>query len=139
MRVTHSALLPVVLAVLVSGCARPPTGKSVNDGAGAGPAETTGEHASQSAYPGAVVTTGDEGSKTTVTVEADGRVVVARDADGRELLRVDVIKECGSPAVGAPVVRNVSLEQGMIHVVMGKHAFATIDLATKTVECTGSD
>lgn len=139
MRVIISSFIPVVFAVLASGCARPPAGKSVNDGAVAGPVEATKEHASISAYPGAVVTTGDESSKTTVTVEADGRVVTARGADGKELLRVDVIKECGSPAVGSAVVRHVSLEQGIIHVVMGKHAFATIDLATKTVQCMGSD
>jgi len=111
----------------------------VEDGGAVGPAKPAAEHASLSAYPEAVVEAGDEGSNTKVTVEADGRVVAVHDGDGGELLRVDVIEKCGAPSVGSPVVRHVSLEGGKISVVMGKHTFATIDLASKNVECTGSD
>jgi hypothetical protein len=139
MRVISPVLLSLVLALFASGCPRPQAGKSVEDGGGISPAKPAKEHASLSAYPNAVVTAMDEGSKTKVTVEPDGRVVTAHDAQGQELFRADVIAECGVPAVGNPVVRHVSLEGGKVQVVMGKHSFASIDLASKSVECTGSD
>ena len=139
MSIRNTALLAALLALLVSGCPRPPAQTGVEDGSGAEPAGPASEHASLAAYPGAVVTAEDQDSNTTVTVEADGRTVTARDAQGQELLRVDMLEKCGTPAVGNPVVRNVSLEQGKIHVVMGKHTFAVIDLESKSVECTGSD
>jgi hypothetical protein len=139
MKLIKSTLLAALLALLVTGCPRPSAQTGVEDGGGVVSAKPPAEHASLSAYPGAVVKAEDSGSKTTVTVEADGRVVAAHDAQGQELLRVDMIEKCGTPAVGSPVVRDVSLEQGKIHVVMGKHTFAVIDLESKSVECTGSD
>ncbi len=78
------------------------------------------------------------GAAVQVAVAGDGRSVSSSDGDGKILWTVDVIAACGAPAVGDPVVREVSLKDGHVHVVYGKHSFATIDGAGH-IQCTGSD
>ena len=76
-----------------------------------------------------------------VSINDDGRAVVIA-VEGREepLHIVDVISLCGPPAVGEPTVRHAEQrDDGMISVVYGKHAFATVDPASGVVTCDGAD
>jgi hypothetical protein len=81
----------------------------------------------------------DAKSGITVTVEKDNRSLLAKDRTGKDLWKVDVIKTAGAPAVGMPVVRHLSLKDGKLRAIYGKHSFADFDLKTGKLIATGSD
>jgi ABC-type enterochelin transport system substrate-binding protein len=87
----------------------------------------------------AALTVRDAKTGITVSVDEGGRVVRAVAEDGGELFGIDVIDECGVPAVGSARVRNLVVVSGQATVVYGKHDHARIDLATGEIRCTGSD
>lgn len=104
------------------------------------PARPAATHASLAAYPNAVVALTEARSGTTVAVEPDGRVLVATDASGRELWRVDVLAALAREVDGNALIRHISLDpQGRIDVVMGKADFAVVDMASGKVRYVGSD
>jgi hypothetical protein len=86
-----------------------------------------------------VISCADPASGTAFEVAPDGRTLLAKNADGKETLRVDVIETCGSPAVGAPVIRHLAVAGSSLEITFGKHAFASLDLKTMTLACAGSD
>ncbi len=69
----------------------------------------------------------------------NGRVLTATDKNGRVLWSIDVIEKAGPPAVGAPIIRHVSVVNGEISVVYGKHSFASFDPTTGKLLSSGSD
>lgn len=81
----------------------------------------------------------DAASGITVTVQEDGRTIVARGKDGKAMWQADVIKTANIPFVGAPVVRDLQLKNGKLTAVFGKHSFADFDLATGKFLGGGSD
>jgi len=113
-----------------------PAPKPVSD---TGKAAQETAHASLAAYPGAVISCTDATSGTSFEVAPDGRTLVGKNADGKESLRVDVIEKCGSPAVGAPVIRHLAVTGSSLEVTFGKHSSASIDLKTMSLTCGGSD
>jgi outer membrane protein assembly factor BamB len=78
-------------------------------------------------------------SGTSVSVQADSHTLIAVDKDGKTVWKVDVIKAAGAPAVGQPVVRHLSLKDGNVRAIYGKHSFADFDLATGKLVASGSD
>ena len=72
-------------------------------------------------------------------ISSDGRAVEVKRTSDKEPLRVHVLDKCGDPAVGPPRVRDVRLIKGDIVATYGKHCWATIDVKTLAIECTGCD
>jgi hypothetical protein len=72
-------------------------------------------------------------------VKDDNRTLVAKDKQGKVLWEVDVIKKAGAPTVGQPVIRHMTLKDGKVTVVYGKHSFADIDLKSGKLLASGSD
>jgi hypothetical protein len=147
-RTVPSPVATLLLAVALSfaffpGCK--PAPKPVSDTGKAAPppagkeAEQETAHASLAAYPGAVISCTDAASGTTFEVAPDGRTLLAKNADGQETLRVDVIEKCGSPAVGAPVIRHLAVTGTSLGITFGKHSAASVDLKSMTLTCEGSD
>jgi hypothetical protein len=83
----------------------------------------------------------EETSGILVVVKDDDRSLLAKDKGGNVLWEVDVIKikKAGPPAVGQPVVRHLSLKDGKVTAVYGKHSFADFDLKTGKLLSSGSD
>jgi hypothetical protein len=69
-----------------------------------------------------------------VAVKDDNRTLVAQDKQGKVLWEVDVIK-----TVGQPVIRHMTLKDGKVTVVYGKHSFADFDLKSGKLLASGSD
>ena len=81
----------------------------------------------------------DVQSGTSLYLDDNAQILIAESKDGKTLWSVDVIKECGVPAVGEPKVRTVTVQKGKVNVVFGKHSFATVDLKSGTIEYQGAD
>jgi len=81
----------------------------------------------------------DTASGITVTLQEDGRTIVACGTDGKTVWEADVIKTTGIPFVGAPAVRDLQAKNGKVTAVYGKHSFADFDLATGQFLGAGSD
>ncbi|MBD3271555.1 MAG: hypothetical protein GF384_03335 [Elusimicrobia bacterium] len=80
----------------------------------------------------------DRTNSIVYSVEDNGRVVSAKKGDDI-LWSVDVIKQCGNPAVGNPAIRHIEKQGEFIIATFGKHTSAKIDIHTGTVECIGAD
>jgi RNA polymerase sigma factor (sigma-70 family) len=80
-------------------------------------------------------------AKTGITVDllADQRTLIAKDAEGKELWKKDVIVAAGAPAVGQLVVRHLSVKDTNVIAVYGKSSFAAFDLKTGKYTNLGSD
>jgi hypothetical protein len=52
---------------------------------------------------------------------------------------VDVIKKAGAPTVGQPVICHLTLKDGKVAAVYGKHSFADFDLKCGKLLASGSD
>jgi hypothetical protein len=89
--------------------------------------------------PRSGLTAVDDASGIVLRVDDGGRVVSATDNAGHVLWAVDVIDKAGPPAVGKPIIRHLSLVNGEVSVVYGKHSFASFDLKTGTRLSSGSD
>jgi hypothetical protein len=85
------------------------------------------------------LTVKDEKLGISVGVKGDDRILVAKDKEGKILWEVDVIKTAGAPAVGQPVIRDLSLKDGKVGIVYGKHSFADFDLKSGKLLSSGSD
>lgn len=81
----------------------------------------------------------DSHTGITVQVKPGGRVLAAKDKNGKAMWSVDIIAKCGVPAVGKPIIRNLSVKDNKINVVFGKHSFASIDIETGQVDFLGAD
>lgn len=112
------SIIVLCACLLVCGCA--------NDQQGAAPVS-----------PPSIAT--DAQSGTSLYLDNNARILSAKAKDGKTLWSVDVIKECGVPAVGKPKVRSVTIQGGKANVVFGKHSFATVDLKSGEIEYQGAD
>lgn len=65
-----------------------------------------------------------------VIVEVDRRTVKAVDTDGQTLWTVDAIRAGGDAAIGDNAVRNLSIGDGRVDLVYGKHAHVWLELRT---------
>ena len=101
--------------------------------------QTNVPHASLVAYPNAIISTNDELTGVTVSVEPNGRELKAVGKDGVLLWKVDLIEEWGTPAVGSPVIRRLSLGGGKVSVTIGKHMGGEVDLKTGKPRLIGED
>ena len=72
-------------------------------------------------------------------ISSDGRGVEVQRASDKVPVVVPVLDKCGDPAVGPPKVRDVRMVKGAIVATYGKHCWATIDVTTLAIECTGCD
>jgi len=81
----------------------------------------------------------DEKVGISVGVKDDDRTLVAKDNQGKVLWEVDVIKKAGAPTVGQPVIRHLTLKDGKVTAVYGKHSFADFDLKSGKLLASGSD
>jgi len=81
----------------------------------------------------------DTESGISLQLDDNAQILTAQSKDGKTLWSIDVIKECGVPAVGQPKVRSVTVEKGKVNVVFGKHSFATVDFRSGTIETQGAD
>ncbi|HUT76597.1 MAG TPA: hypothetical protein VM285_02865 [Polyangia bacterium] len=113
-------------------------GKSAPTG-GKEAAASAGHAALGAADPGVAASCKDAASGTTFEVEPDGRVLVAKSNAGKETFRLDVIAKCGTPAIGAPVIRHLAVQGSSLEITFGKHSSAALDLASMTLACKGSD
>jgi hypothetical protein len=87
----------------------------------------------------AVLMVKDDVSGIIVSVKPDEQTLVAKDAKGKVLWNVNVIKAAGPPGVGKPAVRHLSIKGGRVTAVYGKHSFAEFDLRTGKLTSSGSD
>jgi hypothetical protein len=85
------------------------------------------------------LTVQDTKSRITVTVQPDGKTLVATSAEGKELWKVDVVAAAGASTIEQPVVRHLSLDKGSVQAVYGKHSFANFNLHTGAMLSAGSD
>jgi hypothetical protein len=81
----------------------------------------------------------DAASGITVTVQEDGRTIVARGRDRKMVWEADVIKTANIPLVGQPIVRALHLKDGKVTAIYGTHSFADYDVATGKFLGAGSD
>src|SRR3954465_15385838 len=89
--------------------------------------------------PTAPLTARDNSTGIVFRVADNGRTLTATNPTGRVVWTVDVIDNAGPPAVGAPVIRPLSLVNGQLAVVYGKHSFANFDPKTGKLLSSGSD
>lgn len=85
------------------------------------------------------LTVTDAPSGISLYLDDNAQILTAQSKDGKTLWSVDVIKECGAPAVGEPKIRNVTIQKRNVNVVFGKHSFATVDLESGEIEYQGAD
>jgi len=81
----------------------------------------------------------DEKVGISVGVKDNHRALVAKDKQGKVLWEVDVIKKSGAPTVGQPMIRRLTLKDGKVTAVYGKHSFADFDLKSGKLLASGSD
>jgi hypothetical protein len=81
----------------------------------------------------------DTSTGTYFRVNDDGRVLTATDENGRVLWAVDVIEKAGAPFVGEPKIRHLSVVEGKVAVVYGKHSFANFEPKTGKLLSSGSN
>jgi len=72
-------------------------------------------------------------------ISSDGRGVEVQRSSDKLPVMVHVLDKCGDPAVGSPKVRDVRMVNSAIVATYGKHCWATIDVTTLAIECTGCD
>jgi hypothetical protein len=53
--------------------------------------------------------------------------------------QTNVVSVCGKPKVGKPEIRYIRLNKDKLHVVIGKHNYAEIDIINGKIEFTGAD
>lgn len=92
-------------------------------------------HASLLAYPNAVIKADDKASGITVEVKLNGKDLEAKKAD-KVLWTVTLPK---GDEIGTPVIRNVTVANGKVDAVIGKHRYVTLDLNSGKVLSDGSD
>jgi len=78
-------------------------------------------------------------SADVVVLDPDGRRLRGLSGSGSEVWVRDVIAECGVPAVGEPRIRHLASGSDEVHVVYGKHSFASVLITDGTVTCRGAD
>lgn len=82
----------------------------------------------------------DQASGLTVAVKDDDRTLVAADTrSGKVVWKTNVIDAAGKPNVGQPVVRDLSIKDGVLTAIYGKHSFAKFELKTGKLLEKGSD
>jgi hypothetical protein len=82
----------------------------------------------------------DQVTGRTVSVKDDDRTILITDTKtGKVLVSVNVIESAGAPNVGRPVVRDLSIKDGVVTAIYGKHSFARFDLKTGRLLEKGSD
>jgi hypothetical protein len=81
----------------------------------------------------------DSQSGASLYLYDNGQIITAKSKNGGTLWSVDVIKNCGAPAVGEPKVRSLTIRGGIVNVAFGKHDYATVDLKSGQIACQGAD
>ena len=118
--------LAILTIVLVAGC-------------GVDEESRPGKSHADDSRPAAPLTARDDSTGIGFRVSDNGRVVTATDQAGRVVWAVDVIEKAGAPAVGAPIIRHLSVLKGQVAVVYGKHSFANLEPRTGNLLSSGSD
>ena len=68
----------------------------------------------------------DQATGITVAVQDDDRSLVASDTKtGKAIWKTNVIDAAGKPNAGQPVVRDLSIKDGVLTAIYGKHSFAS--------------
>jgi hypothetical protein len=82
----------------------------------------------------------DQATSMTIAVQDDDRTLVAADSkSGKIVWKTNVIDAAGKPNTGQPVVRDLSLKDGVLTAIYGKHSFAKFDLKSGRLLEKGSD
>jgi len=71
-------------------------------------------------------------------VENNLKILTAYEND-RIKWRINILKACGNPDVGAYEIRFIRLKGNKIFITFGKHSFASVNIDNGKVECLGSD
>lgn len=75
-----------------------------------------------------------------VSVNDDDKTIVAVDTKtGKTIWKTNVIDAAGKPNVGQPVVRDLSIKDGVLTAIYGKHSFAKFALKSGILLEKGSD
>jgi hypothetical protein len=98
-----------------------------------------GEHASLKYYPDAVLSATDGATGVALSVEPDGRTLVARDRSGNTLWQTDVLAAAGKPGTGFPVIRSVAINAGKASLIVGKTMTVGVDLKTGSAAVLGEN
>src|SRR5262245_54485455 len=71
----------------------------------------------------------DQKSGMAISVGDDDKTLVAVDTKtGKTIWKTNVIDAAGKPNAGQPVVRDLSIKDGVLTAIYGKHSFAKFDL-----------
>ena len=82
----------------------------------------------------------DQKTGLTASVLDDDQTLAIMDSKtGKILAKIQVIKAAGAPNVGQPVVRDLTIKDGVVTAIYGKHSFAKFDLKTGKLLEKGSD
>jgi hypothetical protein len=82
----------------------------------------------------------DQATGMTVAVQDDDRTLLASDSKtGKAIWKTNVIDAAGKPNAGQPVVRDLSIKDGVLTAIYGKHSFAKFELKSGKLLEKGSD
>jgi hypothetical protein len=102
--------------------------------------KSVGAHASQAAYPQAVISLKDAKSGMHFYVESNGRCLVGFDKDGAVAWSVDVLADAKvKPNRGAAVIRHLRLQDGKLFATCGKSDSVEVEMKTGKTKYLGSD
>lgn len=83
---------------------------------------------------------GDATTKSPVLhISSDGEALEVRRSTDASVQRVNILAQCGLPAIGAPRIRDIRESGGVVAVTFGKHCSADVSLADLSVRCAGCD
>src|SRR5438094_739320 len=82
----------------------------------------------------------DQATGLTVTVQEDDKTLIAADnKTGKSVWKTDVINVAGKPNVGQPIIRDLTVKDGVLTAIYGKHSFAKFNLKDGRLLEKGSD
>lgn len=82
----------------------------------------------------------DQATGMTVSVGDDDKTLTAVDGKtGKAIWKTNVIDAAGKPNAGQPVVRDLSIKDGVLTAIYGKHSFAKFELKSGKLLEKGSD
>lgn len=81
----------------------------------------------------------DAKSGLSFSVDDDKQTLLAKNEKGELVWKTHVIKAAGEPKVGKPEVRHLSLKDGKVRAIYGKHSYGDFDIKTGKFLGGGSD
>ncbi len=82
----------------------------------------------------------DQVTGMTVSVMKDDQTLEAKDGkSGKIVWKSNVINTAGKPNAGQPMIRDLTIKDGVVTVIYGKHSFAKFDLKSGRLLEAGSD